>query len=235
MLRDRIWGSVFQKGHVPVVPRDAPIALDTKKNPSMCSSPPFLQAVHTIHEKRIVHSDIKPANFLVVEGQLKLIDFGIAKAIQSGVCRGGGEERGCVWEVQGYTERTRQSSSDTQAAHLERSANTSPARHDLHRPRVASWDAQLHESGGDPGRAEQHQGRPAHEGRWCVWTAGGVLVESVKLTIINGPSLDIPRSPCPPSIHVSPPTPHSFAGGPAVGHLVPGLHPVPDGVRLHAL
>ena len=42
-----------------------------------------LQAVHTIHEARIVHSDLKPANFLVVEGQLKLIDFGIAKAISS--------------------------------------------------------------------------------------------------------------------------------------------------------
>lgn len=39
------------------------------------------QAVSTIHEARIVHSDLKPANFLVVEGQLKLIDFGIAKAI----------------------------------------------------------------------------------------------------------------------------------------------------------
>jgi serine/threonine protein kinase len=42
-----------------------------------------LQAVHTIHEARIVHSDLKPANFLMVEGTLKLIDFGIAKAIQS--------------------------------------------------------------------------------------------------------------------------------------------------------
>ena len=43
----------------------------------------FVQAVHTIHEARIVHSDLKPPNFLVVEGTLKLIDFGIAKAIQS--------------------------------------------------------------------------------------------------------------------------------------------------------
>jgi serine/threonine-protein kinase TTK/MPS1 len=44
----------------------------------------MLRAVETIHAERIVHSDLKPANFLVVEGQLKLIDFGIAKAIQSG-------------------------------------------------------------------------------------------------------------------------------------------------------
>ncbi|KAL2317764.1 hypothetical protein Fmac_031640 [Flemingia macrophylla] len=43
----------------------------------------ILQAVNTIHEKRIVHSDLKPANFLLVKGSLKLIDFGIAKAIMS--------------------------------------------------------------------------------------------------------------------------------------------------------
>ncbi|CAK7347034.1 unnamed protein product [Dovyalis caffra] len=43
----------------------------------------ILQAVNTIHEERIVHSDLKPANFLLVKGYLKLIDFGIAKAIMS--------------------------------------------------------------------------------------------------------------------------------------------------------
>lgn len=74
----------------------------------------MLTAVHSIHEERIVHSDLKPAvrtnvsvpsafvlrllypchysfllpraptqNFLFVRGALKLIDFGIAKAIES--------------------------------------------------------------------------------------------------------------------------------------------------------
>ncbi|KAJ6818207.1 putative serine/threonine-protein kinase mps1 [Iris pallida] len=43
----------------------------------------MLEAVNTIHEERIVHSDLKPANFLLVRGSLKLIDFGIAKAIMS--------------------------------------------------------------------------------------------------------------------------------------------------------
>jgi serine/threonine-protein kinase RIO1 len=43
----------------------------------------MLSAVRCIHEARIVHGDLKPANFLLVKGALKLIDFGIAKAIQS--------------------------------------------------------------------------------------------------------------------------------------------------------
>lgn len=41
----------------------------------------MLQAVHIIHEEKIIHSDLKPANFVLVRGQLKLIDFGIANAI----------------------------------------------------------------------------------------------------------------------------------------------------------
>jgi len=44
----------------------------------------MLEAVQTIHEARIVHGDLKPANFLFVSGSLKLIDFGIARGIQVG-------------------------------------------------------------------------------------------------------------------------------------------------------
>ncbi|XP_065222356.1 uncharacterized protein LOC135846921 [Planococcus citri] len=42
----------------------------------------MLSAVHEIHKQGIVHSDLKPANFLIVRGSLKLIDFGIASNIQ---------------------------------------------------------------------------------------------------------------------------------------------------------
>lgn len=43
----------------------------------------MLRAVSSIHQERIIHCDLKPANFLLVRGTLKLIDFGISKAIQS--------------------------------------------------------------------------------------------------------------------------------------------------------
>ncbi|KAI0546819.1 kinase-like domain-containing protein [Xylaria curta] len=36
-----------------------------------------------IHAHSVVHSDLKPANFVLVKGRLKLIDFGIANAIQT--------------------------------------------------------------------------------------------------------------------------------------------------------
>lgn len=41
----------------------------------------MLRAVQCVHAERIVHGDLKPANFVFVKGRLKLIDFGIAKAL----------------------------------------------------------------------------------------------------------------------------------------------------------
>ncbi|KAH7693197.1 TTK protein kinase, partial [Aphelenchoides avenae] len=41
----------------------------------------LLKCVNYIHQKKIVHSDLKPANFLFVGAKLKLIDFGIASKI----------------------------------------------------------------------------------------------------------------------------------------------------------
>uniref|UniRef100_A0AC34GXQ7 Protein kinase domain-containing protein n=1 Tax=Panagrolaimus sp. ES5 TaxID=591445 RepID=A0AC34GXQ7_9BILA len=41
----------------------------------------MLNCVKVVHTKKIVHSDLKPANFIFVQSRLKLIDFGIASAI----------------------------------------------------------------------------------------------------------------------------------------------------------
>ncbi|XP_069695862.1 uncharacterized protein Mps1 isoform X2 [Periplaneta americana] len=43
----------------------------------------MLRAVKNIHAYGIIHSDLKPANFLLVCGRLKLIDFGIASSLQT--------------------------------------------------------------------------------------------------------------------------------------------------------
>mmetsp|Transcript_61506 Transcript_61506/g.144023 ORF Transcript_61506/g.144023 Transcript_61506/m.144023 type:complete len:782 (-) Transcript_61506:229-2574(-) len=43
----------------------------------------MLEAVQVVHSERVVHSDLKPGNFLLVKQSLKLIDFGIAKRIAS--------------------------------------------------------------------------------------------------------------------------------------------------------
>ena len=42
----------------------------------------MLEAVEAIHERKIIHGDLKPSNFLMVKGTLKLIDFGIARVIR---------------------------------------------------------------------------------------------------------------------------------------------------------
>ena len=42
----------------------------------------MLECVQAVHAHDIVHSDLKPANFVLMQGRLKLIDFGIANAIQ---------------------------------------------------------------------------------------------------------------------------------------------------------
>jgi serine/threonine-protein kinase TTK/MPS1 len=43
----------------------------------------MLECVQAVHARDVVHSDLKPANFVLVQGKLKLIDFGIANAIQT--------------------------------------------------------------------------------------------------------------------------------------------------------
>lgn len=43
----------------------------------------MLECLQSVHRYDIVHSDLKPANFVLVRGRLKLIDFGIANAIQT--------------------------------------------------------------------------------------------------------------------------------------------------------
>ena len=43
----------------------------------------MLECVCAVHQHDIVHSDLKPANFLLVSGRLKLIDFGISNAIET--------------------------------------------------------------------------------------------------------------------------------------------------------
>lgn len=43
----------------------------------------MLLAVDFIHQQGVIHLDLKPANFLMVNGRLKLIDFGIAAKINT--------------------------------------------------------------------------------------------------------------------------------------------------------
>ena len=44
----------------------------------------MLEAVEEVHARGIIHADIKPANFVLVKGRLKIIDFGLAIKMQPG-------------------------------------------------------------------------------------------------------------------------------------------------------
>ena len=44
----------------------------------------MVEATRLLHERKIVHSDLKPGNFVIVRGNVKIIDFGIAKALSDG-------------------------------------------------------------------------------------------------------------------------------------------------------
>lgn len=47
----------------------------------------ILLIVLNIHDQRIIHGDLKPANFVFVKNKLKIIDFGISKALNSNTTR----------------------------------------------------------------------------------------------------------------------------------------------------
>ncbi|KAK6090259.1 hypothetical protein P3W45_000807 [Vairimorpha bombi] len=47
----------------------------------------ILLIVLNIHEKRIIHGDLKPANFVFVKNKLKIIDFGISKTLNNNTTR----------------------------------------------------------------------------------------------------------------------------------------------------
>ena len=41
----------------------------------------MLKAVHAVHKMGIIHTDLKPANFVLVQVLVKIIHFGITKVV----------------------------------------------------------------------------------------------------------------------------------------------------------
>ena len=44
----------------------------------------MLEALKAVHDQRVIHSDVKPANFILVNGVVKIIDFGFARKLKEG-------------------------------------------------------------------------------------------------------------------------------------------------------
>ena len=38
----------------------------------------IIHCIDAVHDKKIIHLDVKPENFILVNGVLKIIDFGLA-------------------------------------------------------------------------------------------------------------------------------------------------------------
>ncbi|XP_077526109.1 uncharacterized protein LOC144137947 isoform X2 [Haemaphysalis longicornis] len=84
---DKVLALVMEKGDQDLA---SVLASMTKKGPLSPVTVKFywsemLHAVLEIHDKGVIHSDLKPANFLFAGGKLKLIDFGIADTMQADV------------------------------------------------------------------------------------------------------------------------------------------------------
>ncbi|KAI5631910.1 protein kinase domain-containing protein [Phthorimaea operculella] len=135
----------------------------------------MLHAVNYIHENGVIHADLKPANFLLVSGRLKLIDFGIASAISSdatSVVRSQAtgtysyiSPEALVGGAGGYGATQGEAPIKVQKA--AGAACSAVAGHRdllLHQPRGAR---------GRRGRLRRHAGRSAHQGGYSTQQATG--------------------------------------------------------------
>lgn len=82
-LQQRQINVVMEHGEIDLSERLSALKGDMDENMLRVIWSQMLKAVNAIHQKRIIHGDLKPANFLFVNGALKLIDFGIAKTISN--------------------------------------------------------------------------------------------------------------------------------------------------------
>jgi tetratricopeptide (TPR) repeat protein len=60
-----------------------PLSLVTKLN--ICVE--ICNGLHYAHERGIIHRDVKPANVMVLDGSVKIVDFGIARIGDTGISR----------------------------------------------------------------------------------------------------------------------------------------------------